>query len=103
LLLFITKIYMPIFIVESQWLRCLIMHQNPWIVFLNHKQMVRHAILSLVAKTMEQYVIPALDSCVITTTFSDLWTSKFGHDTFVFVINFINSLWVLCHVTMGLF
>jgi hypothetical protein len=29
LLLFITKIYMPIFIVESQWLRCLIMHQNP--------------------------------------------------------------------------
>jgi hypothetical protein len=33
----------------------------------------------------------------------NLWMSKFGHDTFVFVINFINSPWVPCHVIMGLF
>jgi len=44
-----------------------------------------------------------LDSCVITIASFDLWMSKFGHDTFVLMINFINSLWVHCHVTMGLF
>jgi hypothetical protein len=29
--------------------------------------------------------------------------SKFGHNTFILVIKFINSKWVPCHVTMGLF
>jgi hypothetical protein len=29
--------------------------------------------------------------------------SRFGHDTFALVINFINSHWVPCYVTMGLF
>jgi len=51
---------------------------------------------------MEQYVIPTLDSCVITTSF-DLWISKFGHRTFALVINFINLLWVPCHVIVGFF
>jgi hypothetical protein len=34
---------------------------------------VQHAILSLVAKTMEQYGISILDSCIIATTSFDLW------------------------------
>jgi hypothetical protein len=72
-------------------------------VFLNYKQLVQHAIPSLVVKTMEQYVILTLDSCVITTTSFDLWMSRYGHDTFALVINFINSLWVPCHVTVALF
>jgi hypothetical protein len=63
---------------------------------------VQHAIPKLVAKTMEKIVMPALKSC-ITTTFFDLWMSRFGHNTFAFGINFINSHWVPCHVTMGLF
>ncbi len=29
--------------------------------------------------------------------------SKFGHDTFAILINFMNSQWVPCHVTMALF
>jgi hypothetical protein len=52
---------------------------------------------------MEQYVILALDSCVTSITFFDLWMFKFGHDMFIHVVDFINSLWVSCHVTMGLF
>jgi hypothetical protein len=51
---------------------------------------------------MEQYVIPTLDSCVTTTSF-DSWMSIFEHDMFISMIDFINSLWVFCHVTMGLF
>jgi hypothetical protein len=50
-----------------------------------------------------QYVLPTLDSCVTATTLFDLCMSKFGHNTFILVIKFINSKWVPCHVTMGLF
>jgi hypothetical protein len=51
----------------------LVMCQNPQVVFLSHKQIVQHAIPSLVAKTMEQSVILTLDSCVTTVIFFDLW------------------------------
>ncbi len=53
LLLFVAKAYMLIFVVESQWLKHLVMHPNLQVVFPNRKQMVQHAILSLVVKTME--------------------------------------------------
>jgi hypothetical protein len=65
--------------------------------------MVKHVIFSLVVKTMEQYVMTVLDSCVSTTTSFDLWMSKSRHNTLALVINFINSQWVPCHVTMGFF
>jgi len=65
--------------------------------------MVQQAIVSLVAKTMDKYVLPTLDYYVTTTTSFKLWMSRFGHDTFFLVINFINSLWVPCHVIVGFF
>ncbi len=64
--------------------------------------MVQLAILELVAKTMENFVMLVLKFCITTTSFH-LWMSIFRHDTFALVINFINSHWVPCHVTMGLF
>jgi hypothetical protein len=36
-LLFVAKAYMPIFVVENQWLKHLVMSYNPQVVFLNHK------------------------------------------------------------------
>jgi hypothetical protein len=69
LLFFVAKGYMPIFGVENQWLKRLVMHQNSQVVFFNQKQMVQHAILSLMAKTTNQYVMLTLDSCVITPIF----------------------------------
>jgi len=65
--------------------------------------MVQDAILELVAKTMEKCVMSTLESYIITTTFFNLWMSKSGHDIFALVINFINSHWVPCHVTVGFF
>lgn len=95
---------MPIFVVESQWLKCLVMRQNLWNVFPNQKQMVQHAILTFVVKTMDHYVMPTLNYFVTTTIISfDWWTFRSKHDTFALMINFINSHWVPCHVTMGLF
>jgi hypothetical protein len=32
-LLFVAKGYIPISIVKNQWLRCLVMDQNSWVVF----------------------------------------------------------------------
>jgi hypothetical protein len=37
LLIFVAKGCMHIFVVESQWLKCLVMSQNLWIMFLNKK------------------------------------------------------------------
>jgi hypothetical protein len=51
---------------------------------------------------MEQYVILAIDSYLTTSSF-DLWKSRFGHDTFSLVINFINSQWVPYDVIVGYF
>ncbi len=67
------------------------------------KQVIQHAIIELVTKTIEKYVMPALQFCIIATTSFDLWMSKSRHDTFALVINFINLHWVPCHVAMGLF
>jgi hypothetical protein len=50
-------------------------------VFLDWKQVVQHAILELVAKTMENFVMLTLESYITTTISFDLWMSKFGHDT----------------------
>jgi lauroyl/myristoyl acyltransferase len=69
----------------------MVLHQNLQIVFPNWKQEVQHAILELVAKTMEKFVMPSLESCITTTSF-DLWMSKSGHDTFALVINFITHI-----------
>jgi len=49
--------------------------------------MVQHAILELVAKTMENFVMPTLESYIIAKKKIDLWMSKSRHDTFVLVIN----------------
>ncbi len=50
---------------------------------------------------MDKYVLPTLNFCVMATTSFNLWMSKFGHDTFVLVIDFRNSFWVPCHVIVG--
>jgi hypothetical protein len=65
--------------------------------------MVQHAIIELVTKTMEKFVMQGLGFCIIVAMSFDLWMYKSGHDTFALVINFINSHWVPCHVAMGLF
>jgi hypothetical protein len=59
-------------------------------MFPNRKQMVQHVISSLVAKTMDHYVMLTLDSCVTTIASFDLWMSKSRQDTFALAINFIN-------------
>jgi hypothetical protein len=46
--------------------------------------------------------MPTLDLCVTTIASFDLWMFKFGHNTFAFVINFINLQRVPYNVSLGL-
>jgi hypothetical protein len=55
----------------------------------------------MVAKTMEKYVILAIQSCVTCTCSFDLWMFHASHDTFAMVIIFIDSLWQPIHVIIG--
>jgi hypothetical protein len=57
----------------------------------------------MLAKVMKMHVLLAIAKCVITTSTFDLQMSKFGFDTFAFVINFIDDDWVPYHVIVGLF
>lgn len=105
LLIFVAKGCMHIFVVESQWLKCLVMSQNLWIMFLNKKTN---------GSTCHPFIGgqdhgPLCDAnfgflhynnCF----FLNLWMSNSRHYTFTLAINFINSLaMVPCHVIMGLF
>ncbi len=71
-------------------------------VFPKKKQVVEIVIPKLV-KTMENYVVSSLDACVTIITSIDLWMFRFRHDTFMFMINFVNSRWVPHHWTINLF
>jgi hypothetical protein len=53
--------------------------------------LLQSSVPSSISKTMEQYLILALDSSLTTTSSFDLWISRSRHDTFSLVINFINS------------
>jgi hypothetical protein len=45
----------------------------------------------MMLKTMEDYVLPTLITCVIVNITFDLWMSKTNFDTFVMVINFVDN------------
>jgi len=81
----------------------MVLHQSPCMLFPKWKQIVEQIIPSLVAKTMEKHVFLTLGCCAIVTTSYLFWMSRFGHDTFALVINFVNSQWVSYYIMMGLF
>jgi hypothetical protein len=97
LALLVIKNHLPIQFVESIWLKCLIMHLCPKIVF-SQKNLV-----DLMEKMKEEYVLLKLNECYYATTSFYLWMSKNAHDIFALVISFLNEEWQPQHVTIGLF
>ena len=90
-------------IVESAWLRRLMMRRDPKVVCPNRKQLVRKHIPAMLEKTMDRYVLPLISSCQTASITFDLWMSRTGWDTFALVVNFIDDCRVHRHVTVGLF
>ena len=103
LVLFIAKGYESLSIVESAWLRRLMMRRDPKVVCPSRKQLVREHIPAMLTKTMDRYALPLISSCQTASITFDLWMSRTGWDTFALVVNFIDDCWVPCHVTVGLF
>ena len=103
LVLFIAKGYESLSIVESAWLRRLMMRRDPKVVCPSRKQLVREHIPAMLEKTMDRFVLPLINSCQTASITFDLWMSRTGWDTFALVVNFIDDCWVPRHVTVGLF
>ncbi len=60
-------------------------------------------LLGIVETTKERFVSPTLDSYNTCTISFDLWMSRRGVDTFVFIVHFLNGKWEPCHVTIEVF
>jgi hypothetical protein len=58
---------------------------------------------NMVDKTKEICVIFTFASYIICRCSFDLWVFHAGFDTSTIVVNFINTYWELCHVTLGIF
>ena len=103
LVLLIAKGCIPLSLVESQWVRRLVLMCDSRIHFPSRKQLVREHIPAMFTKTMEQYVLPLVGkSATVSVTF-DLWMSRGTQDTFCMVVNFLDTDWVPRHVTVGVF
>jgi hypothetical protein len=61
------------------------------------------ALLAMVKKTLDQYVLPNLKTATTISANFDLWMFRDSVNTFALVINFLNEVWVSIHVIMGLF
>lgn len=97
-MLYIAKGYKSIFNVKSHWLHHLVLQQCLCEVFINRRQFIKHVIPSMVAKTMENYLFFALNDYITIIASFDLWMFQASFDTFVLVVNFVNSKWLLYHV-----
>lgn len=91
LLLYICKSYQPLSTVEDPWFRRLVLSQNPRVVFPSRRQLMREHLPAMVAKTMEKFVLPLLETCDTATATFDLWMSRGGVDTFTLVVNFLSK------------
>jgi hypothetical protein len=76
---------------ENIWLKCLVLHLCPKLIFLSRRHFPQDILLGLVEKTNQLYIVLALIVSYSTTTNFDLWMSKGAYDVFASVINFLNN------------
>jgi hypothetical protein len=91
LILLVIKNHLLIQFVDSTWLKCLVMHLCPRVVFPSRKKNSQEVLVDLVKNTKEKYVLLKLKQCYSTTTSFYLWMSKGAHDVFALVISFLNE------------
>jgi hypothetical protein len=101
--LLVIKNHLPIQFVENIWLKRLVMHLCPRVVFPPRKAFSQEVLVDLMEKAKEEYVLPKLKHCYSTIASFDLWMSKGAHDVFALVISFLNEKWQPQHITIGLF
>ncbi len=87
----VVKNHLPIQFVESTWLKRLVIHLCPRVVFPLRKTFSQEVLVDLVEKTKKEYVLAKLKQCYSTIASFDLWMSKCAHDVFALVISFLNE------------
>ncbi len=99
----VVKNHLPIQFVESSWLKCLVMHLCPKIVFPSRKMFSQEVLVDLMEKTKEEYVLTKFKQFYFAIVSFDLWMSKGAHVVFALVIKFLNEKWLSQHIIIGLF
>lgn len=103
LVLHIAKGYRPLSSVETAWLRKLVLHQCGQVIFPSRQLLVDEVFPSMVAKTMDRYILPSITKCVTPIASFDLWMSRGGFDTFALIINFLEDAWKPQHNIVAIF
>ncbi len=93
LALLVIKNHLPIQFVENTWLKRLVMHLCPRVMFPSRKTFSQEIFVNLVENTKEEHVLPKLKQCYSTIASFDLWMSKGAHDVFALVISILNEKW----------
>ncbi len=101
LALFIVKELVPLSFVEAPFFRRLILRQHPCFNFPSSWVLINEVLLKITKKMKEKYIFSTLESCNTCMVSFDLWMSRLGVDTFVFIVHFLNDKWEPCHVTIG--
>ncbi len=58
----------------------------------------------MVTKIIKRYVFYVLGNCsIVAITFDLFWMCRTRFDIFALIMNFINKIWVFCHIIVGLF
>jgi len=76
LVLLVVKNHLLIQFVESTWLKRLVMHLCPRIVFPSKKMFSQEVLVDLMEKMKEECVLPKLKQCYSATSSFDLWMSR---------------------------
>ncbi len=76
----VVKNHLPVQFVENTWLKRLVMHLCPRVVFPLKKTFSQEVLVDLMEKTKEEYLLPKLKQCYSATVGFDLWMSKCAHD-----------------------
>ncbi len=97
----IVKNHLPMYLVESQWLKRFSLHLCLKVVLPSTKQFLKE-ILSKLEQNNQLYVLLALANCYFVTTF-DLWMSKGAYDIFALINKFLGTNWQPKHIVIGLF
>ncbi len=99
----VVKDHLPIQFDESIWLKHLVMHLCPRIVFPSRKTFSQEILVNLVEKMKQEYMLLKLKQFYYVIASFDLWMSKGARDVFTLVINFLNEKWQPQHITIELF
>ncbi len=87
----IVKNNLPIQFMENIWLKHLVFHLCPKLIFPSKKHFPQDILLGLVEKTNQLYIVLALIVSYSTTINFDFWMSKGAYNVFALMINFLNN------------